>query len=80
MANKQLVSHLPGTFYRKSSPEDPPYKAEGDTVSEGDVIGLIEVMKSFHEVKATFAGTVTKFLVDNEAAIMAGQPLVDIET
>ncbi len=79
MANKQLVSHLPGTFYRQSSPDDPPYKEEGDSVSEGDVIGLIEVMKSFHEVKATVAGTVTTFLVENESAIMAGQPLVNIE-
>jgi len=80
MANKQLMAHLPGTFYRRSSPEDPPYKAEGDSVNEGDVIGLIEVMKSFHEVKADAAGTVKAFLVENESAIMAGQPLVEIET
>ena len=36
-------------------------------------------MKSFHEVKADASGTVSKFLVGNEDAVMAGQPLVEIE-
>jgi hypothetical protein len=48
----QILSPLPGTFYRRPAPDKPPYKDEGDTVAVGDVIGLIEVMKSFHEVKA----------------------------
>ncbi|MGF1607757.1 MAG: acetyl-CoA carboxylase [Kiloniellales bacterium] len=79
MANKQVISPLPGTFYRRPSPDQPPYKEEGDKVAAGDVIGLVEVMKSFHEVKADDSGKVTKFLVDNEAAVQAGQPLLEIE-
>ena len=79
MASKQILSPLPGTFYRRPSPDEPVYKENGDAVTVGDVIGLIEVMKSFHEVKAEVAGKVVKFLIENEAAIMAGQPLVDIE-
>lgn len=79
MASKQVLSPLPGTFYRRPSPDQPPYKEEGDAIATGDVIGLIEVMKSFHEVKAEVAGKVVKFLVENEAAIMAGQPIVDID-
>ncbi len=79
MASKQVLSPLPGTFYRRPSPDQPPYKEEGDAVATGDVIGLIEVMKSFHEVKAEVAGKVVKFLIENEAAVMAGQPIVDIE-
>jgi biotin carboxyl carrier protein len=75
---KQILSPLPGTFYRKPSPEEPPYKDEGDAVAEGDTIGLVEVMKSFHEVKAEAAGTVAKFLADNEDAVTAGQPLVEL--
>ena len=78
MASKQVLSPLPGTFYRKPAPDKPAYKDEGDAVAEGDVIGLVEVMKTFHEVKADAAGTVGKFLVDNEDAIMAGQPIVEI--
>ncbi len=76
---KEIVSPLPGTFYRKASPDAPPFKTEGDTVAVGDVLGLVEVMKSFHEVKATAAGTVKAFLVDNEDALMAGQPILELD-
>ena len=75
---KQLLSPLPGTFYRKPAPDKPYYKNEGDTVAVGDVIGLIEVMKSFTEVKAEVAGKIMKFLADNEEPVMAGQPLAEI--
>ena len=76
---KEIVSPLPGTFYRRPAPDKPPFKAEGDDVAAGEVIGLIEVMKSFHEVKATEAGTIRSFLVDNEDAVMAGQPLAELD-
>ena len=79
MATRQVLSPLPGTFYRRPAPEQPPYKEAGDPISVGDVIGLVEVMKSFHEVKADSAGTVTRFLLDNEEAVMAGQPLVELD-
>ena len=75
---KQLLSPLPGTFYRRPSPDKPAYKSEGDTVAVGDVIGLIEVMKFFTEVKADIAGKITKFIADNEEPVMAGQPLAEI--
>jgi acetyl-CoA carboxylase biotin carboxyl carrier protein len=75
---KQILSPLPGTFYRKPAPDKPFYKREGDTVAVGDVIGLIEVMKSFNEVKADAAGKIVKFIADNEEPVMAGQPLVEI--
>ena len=79
MATKQILSPLPGTFYRRPSPDQPPYKENGDLVAAGDTIGLVEVMKSFHEVKADSAGTVVKFLVENEEPVMAGQPLAEID-
>ncbi len=75
---KHLLSPLPGTFYRKPSPDAPFYKDVGDTVAQGDVIGLIEVMKSFNEVRAEQAGTITAFLADDEEPVMAGQPLVEL--
>ena len=75
---KNILSPLPGTFYRKPAPDKPNFKNEGDTVVIGDVIGLIEVMKSFNEVKADQAGKISKFLTDNEEPVMAGQPLVEI--
>lgn len=79
MATKQILSPLPGTFYRKSAPDKPPYKQDGDQIAAGDVIGLVEVMKSFNEVKADAGGRLVRFLVDNEDAVMAGQPLAEID-
>jgi len=80
MAQHQVVSPLPGIFYRRPSPEAPPYKKEGDHVQEGDVIGLVEVMKQFTEVQADAAGKVIRFLIDNEAQVEPEQPILLIET
>ena len=75
----EVRAMLPGTFYRKPAPDQPNYKDPGDTVSAGDVLGLIEVMKTFHQVISEHDGTLGAFLVDNEAPIKAGQVLVTIE-
>ncbi|MDP2738160.1 MAG: acetyl-CoA carboxylase [Pseudorhodobacter sp.] len=74
----QILSPLPGTFYRRSSPDAPPYKTDGDAVAVGEVIGLIEVMKSFHEVKSDVAGTDIRFVTDNEDPVMAGAVLAEL--
>ncbi len=73
-----IQSPLPGTFYRSSSPETPPFKKDGDAVAVGDVIGLIEVMKSFHEVKSEVAGSAIRFVTDNEDPVMAGAVLAEL--
>ena len=76
---KVIHSHLPGTFYRKPAPDKPPYIEVGQRVKHGDVIGLIEVMKSFHEVLSEEEGKVSRILVENEAAVQAGDPLAELE-
>lgn len=78
MSTKQILSPLPGTFYRRPAPDQPPFKGEGDPVAVGDVVGLVEVMKSFNEVQADAAGTLVRFLVDDEGAVMAGQPIAEV--
>jgi acetyl-CoA carboxylase biotin carboxyl carrier protein len=70
---------MPGTFYRRPDPESDVYVNEGDSVSAGDTVGLIEVMKSFHEVKADDDGTVARFLVEDEEAVDAGQDVLELE-
>ncbi len=75
---KQILSPLPGTFYRRPSPDQPMFKNPGDAVAVGDVIGLIEVMKSFNEVQSDQAGTLSAFVVDDEEPVMAGQPLAEL--
>lgn len=79
MAEKTVKAQIPGTFYRRPDPESDPYVEEGDEVSAGDTVGLIEVMKNFNEVKAEEDGTVSKFLVEDEDAVDAGQDLVELE-
>ena len=76
--NKQILSPLPGTFYNRPSPDQPAFKVVGDTVAVGDVIGLIEVMKSFNEVTADQAGTLVAFIAEDEEPVMAGQPLIEL--
>ncbi len=79
MAGKTVKAQMPGTFYRRPDPESDVYANEGDEVSAGDTVGIIEVMKSFHEVKAEESGTISKFLVENEDAVDAGQDLVELQ-
>ena len=79
MSKLEIKSPLPGMFYRRPSPDAAPFKNDGDSVAADDVIGLVEVMKSFHEVKAGVTGKAIRFLVDDADAIMAGQTLAEVE-
>jgi acetyl-CoA carboxylase biotin carboxyl carrier protein len=71
----EVLCPMPGTFYRRSSPDAPPYREGGDVVDEGDVIGLVEVMKQFSEVTADCSGTLVRFLIDDQSAVEAGAPV-----
>lgn len=75
----QVLSPVPGTFYTQSAPGEPLYKQPGDSVAAGDTVGLIEVMKTFIDVKAETAGTFKSYLAEDGAAIGAGEPLAEIE-
>ena len=77
--SKELLAPLPGVFYRKPAPDKPAYKSDGDMVAVGDIVGLIEVMKSFIEVHAEASGKILRFIVGDEEPIMAGQPLLEFE-
>ncbi|WP_435203308.1 acetyl-CoA carboxylase [Janibacter sp. GS2] len=74
-----IPSPLPGVFYRRPSPDKPEYVSVGDEVTEGQTIGLIEVMKNFTEFKATAAGTVKEFLIEDEAEVSVGQDVAVLE-
>ncbi len=74
----QILAQLPGTFYVKPSPEALPYKSPGDPVHIGDTIGMIEVMKTFIEVKAEIAGTFSAYLAEDAHPVAPGQPLAEV--
>jgi biotin carboxyl carrier protein len=79
MARHEVRSPIPGTFYRKPAPDQPVYKEAGDSVSNGDTIGLVEVMKTFHEVKADADGTIAAFTLDDAEPVMAGQVVAELD-
>jgi biotin carboxyl carrier protein len=79
MAKKTVQAPIPGTFYRKPAPDQPPFKAEGDAVAVGDTVGLIEVMKTFTPIVAEEAGTLVAFHIADEDPVMAGEPLYELE-
>jgi biotin-dependent carboxylase-like uncharacterized protein len=67
-----------GTFYRRPDPEAEAFVTVGQSVAEGDQIGLIEVMKNYHEVTAPSAGIITEILADDGDYVEYGQPLASI--
>ena len=74
-----IQSPLPGTFYHRPAPDQPPYKSAGDRVEVGDTIGLVEVMKTFIEIKAEAAGVFAGYRTGNEQPVVAGQELAELE-
>ncbi len=68
-----------GTFYRKPSPDKPPYVEVGDTIKEGDVVCIIEAMKLFNEIESEVSGKIVKILVDDATPVEFDQPLFLVE-
>lgn len=76
---QEIQSPLPGTFYHRPSPEEPVFKNTGDAVAVGDTIGLVEVMKTFYEVKAEISGTFSSYKVENAKPVQAGVVLAELD-
>lgn len=80
MSRHEVVSPIPGVFYRRPDPGSPMFVEDGGAVTEDQAVGLVEVMKSFHQIPAGAAGTVVEFLVGDEDEVDAGQPVAVVET
>ena len=70
---------LTGIFYSSPAPGTAPYVQVGGEVAVGQVIGLIEAMKLFNEIKSDLAGRVTRVVPDSGALVKAKQPLIEVE-
>jgi len=79
VAKHEIKSPIPGTFYRKPSPDEPPYRDVGDKVAKGDTIALVEVMKTFHEIKADSDGTIGAFPVEDGDPVTAGMTIAELD-
>lgn len=74
-----VKSPMVGTFYRKPSPEKPPYVNIGDEITPGKVICIIEAMKLFNEIEAETGGRVVKILTEDATPVEFDQPLFLVE-
>ncbi|GBQ76403.1 acetyl-CoA carboxylase biotin carboxyl carrier protein [Acetobacter malorum] len=72
-------SPMVGVAYLTPDPSSPPFVSEGQIVSAGQTLLLIEAMKTFNQIKAPKAGTVKTLLVTSGDPVEFGQPLAIIE-
>lgn len=77
-AGTPITSPMTGIFYGASSPSSPPFVKEGDTVTAGQVVGLIEAMKVFNEIHSTVSGIVRKISAESGQIVNPGDPLMFI--
>lgn len=78
--SKPVHSPIPGVFYRRPDPDSPAFVEEGGSVDADTVIGLIEVMKQFHEIKAGTNGRIVSFAVEDEGVVNAGDVVAEIQS
>ena len=74
-----IKSPMVGVVYLSADPNSPNYVKVGDQVKEGDIVCLIEAMKTFNPVKSHKSGTVSKILVEAGDPVEYGEPLVIVE-
>jgi acetyl-CoA carboxylase biotin carboxyl carrier protein len=74
-----VTAPLTGVWYASPSPGARPYVQEGDEIGAGAVVGLIEAMKLFNEIKSDVAGKVVRVLVERGTLVKRQQPLVEID-
>ena len=78
-ARPSIKAPLTGIFYASPAPGTAPYVQVGGEVAVGQVIGLIEAMKLFNEIKSDLAGRVVRVVPDSGALVKAKQPLIEVE-
>lgn len=70
---------LTGVWYPSPSPGARAYVNEGDEIAAGQVVGLIEAMKLFNEIKSDASGRITRVLVENGTLVKRKQPLLEVD-
>ena len=78
-ARPSVKAPLTGIFYASPAPGSAPYVQVGGEVAIGQVIGLIEAMKLFNEIKSDLAGRVVKVVAESGTLVKAKQPLIEVE-
>ncbi len=79
-AGEIMRSPMVGTFYDAPNPDSEPFVREGQRVSSGDTLCLIEAMKMFNQIDSEYDGTVVAVLVDSGQPVEFDQPLFVIRS
>ncbi len=74
-----INSPMVGVFYSSPNPGSPTYIKEGDYVESGKVVGIIEAMKTFNEIRTETAGVVKEISVVDGQMVEHGQVLLKID-
>ena len=74
-----VTAPLTGVWYSAPSPGARAYVQEGDEIGVGSVIGLIEAMKLFNEIKSDVGGRVTRAMVETGTLVKRQQPLLEVD-
>jgi acetyl-CoA carboxylase biotin carboxyl carrier protein len=75
---RDIVSPLPGTFYRAPQPGAPPFAEVGGDVEPNTVVAIIETMKLMNPVYAGMAGTVAQICLDDGQFAEQGTALMRV--
>ena len=74
-----VTSPMVGIAYLSAEPGMAPFVTPGQAVAVGQTLLLIEAMKTFNQIKAARAGTVTRILVTSGQPVEYGEALVVVE-
>ena len=74
-----ITSPMVGVAYLSPEPGSPPFVTAGQQVAAGQVVLLIEAMKTFNQIKALKAGTVARILGENSAPVEFGEVLMIVD-
>ena len=78
-ARPAVMAPLSGIWYGAPAPGSAPYVNVGGEVAIGQVIGMIEAMKLFNEIKSDKAGRVAKVNAEDGKLVRAKQPLIEVD-
>ena len=78
-SGETVKAPIAGTFYRSPSPDADAFVKEGDKVTKGQTLCIIEAMKIMNEIEAEFSGTVKQIVVSDGTPVEFDQPLFIIQ-
>lgn len=76
---KIIKSPMVGVFYRSPNPDEDAFVKEGDEITKGDTIGIIEAMKLMNEVVSDFDGEIVEVCCEDKSNVGYGQPLIKVK-